>query len=101
MLFRSAWGVGALATAAVINSAVNSASQANQTTINVPGSPYLLDYGSVQAGSSNGIRFIVSRGGQRYLMDADCSDGELNGYAPNSSAEAELLNAACAVAFGS
>lgn len=34
-------------------------------------------------------------------MDADCQDGELNGYAPNTAAEAQLLNAACQIAYGS
>jgi hypothetical protein len=34
-------------------------------------------------------------------MDADCADGELNGYAPTIAAEGQLLNAACQVAFGS
>lgn len=95
------WGIETLATAAMINAAVSSAIQANANTIDVPGSPYLLDYGSVRPGSENGITFLVSRNGQAYQMDADCMDGELNGHAPNSAAEAQLLNAACQVAFGS
>ncbi|MFM7648963.1 MAG: hypothetical protein ACKO50_13045, partial [Cyanobium sp.] len=92
------WGVEALATAAVIDAAVNSAIQANSDTINVPGSSYELDYGSVRAGSENGINFVVRRDGQSYLMGADCQDGELNGHAPTTAAEAQLLNAACQVA---
>jgi hypothetical protein len=33
-------------------------------------------------------------------MEADCEDGLLNGEVPTSLAEAELVNTACQVAFG-
>lgn len=94
------WGIGALAAATVIDAAVNSAIESNANTFIVPDSDYRLDYGSVRAGSENGINFLVQRDGQTYLMGADCQDGELNGHAPSTAAEAQLLNAACQVAFG-
>ncbi len=96
----AAWGIGSLATAAVINSAMSSAIAANQPMIVVPGSTYQLLYGSIQVPSENVATFVVKRDGFSYQMDADCADGELNGHAPNSAAEAQLLNTACQVAFG-
>jgi hypothetical protein len=97
----AAWGIGTLATAAIINAAVNDAVQANQTAILVPNSDYLLLYGSVQPSDGSLITFIVKANGSDYQISADCQRGLLNGREPNSAAEAELLNAACQVAFGS
>ena len=97
----TAWGITGLATAATINAAVSSAIDAKQTTIVVPDSTYRLDYGSLKAPNDHVVTFVVDRDGRSYSMDADCADGELNGYAPTIAAEAQLLNAACQVAFGS
>jgi hypothetical protein len=97
----AAWGIAGLATAATISSAVTAAIDAKQNTIVVPGSTDRLDYGSVEAPNDHVATFVVDRGGRSYAMDADCADGELNGHAPNDAAEAQLLNAACQVAFGS
>ena len=97
----AAWEYGALAAGALIGAAVASAQRSQAPTISVPDSSYQLVYGSVQAETDNGIRFLVSRDGVTYQMDADCRDGELNGYAPNDRSEAQLLNAACQVAYGS
>ena len=96
----AAWGVSSLATAAMINSAVTAAIDAQQSTIVVPESNYRLDYGSIQVPSDSVATFVVERDGRSFSMDADCRDGELNGYAPNDAAEAQLLNAVCQVAFG-
>ncbi|MEB3331997.1 MAG: hypothetical protein VKI83_05855 [Synechococcaceae cyanobacterium] len=93
------WGLGTLATTAVISSAVNSAINTNQPTIVVPNTSYQLYYGSVNAESNNVVSFMVTRDGRNYQMAADCADGELNGHAPVTPAEAELLNSACQVAF--
>ena len=97
----TAWGITGLATAATINAAVSSAIDAKQTTIVVPDSTYRLDYGSLKAPNDHVVTFVVDRDGRSFSMDADCADGELNGYAPTIAAEAQLLNAACQVAFGS
>ena len=96
----AAWGIGTLATAAIINAAVDDAVQANQTAILVPNSDYQLLYGSVQPSEGSLITFLVQANGSEYQLSADCQRGLLNGREPNSAAEAELLNAACQVAFG-
>jgi hypothetical protein len=94
------WGVGALASAAIINEAVDNAINSQQTMIVVPNSNYQLLYGTVQPLGSTGVQFAVSANGNTYQLSADCQSGLLNGVQPASAAEAELLNAACQVAFG-
>jgi hypothetical protein len=97
-----AWGVTSLATAAVINNAVNDAIAANQTLIVVPQSSYELYYNSIAPSGDQQITFVaVPNGGEAQTWTADCRSGSLNGYQPAGSAEAQLLNAACQVAFGS
>jgi hypothetical protein len=97
-----AWGLTSLATAAVINDAVNNAIAANQTLIVVPQSSYQLYYNSVEPSADQTISFVaVPNGGEALTYTADCRSGSLNGYQPAGPAEAELLNAACQVAFGS
>jgi hypothetical protein len=94
------WGIGTLATAAIINDAVNDAVNANQTYIVVPNTAYQLQYGTVQPSGSSGVSFVVTAEANSYQITADCQRGLINGRDPNSAAEAELLNAACQVAFG-
>ena len=94
------WGIGSLATAAAINNAVNASIAAQTTYIVVPESDYQLLYGSVQPSGSATIHFAVSANGSTYQLTADCNAGLLNGADPASAAEAQLLNAACQVAFG-
>jgi hypothetical protein len=96
----AAWGVGTLATAAMINSAVDAAVASNQTTIVVPNTDYQLLYGTIQPSGSSAVSFDVSAGDSTYQLSADCQSGLLNGQVPASAQEAELLNAACQVAFG-
>lgn len=95
------WGIGTLATAAVINSAVNSAISANQTYILVPNTSYQLLFGSVQPSGTSAVSFAVTADGSTYQLSADCNAGLIDGQEPQNAAEAELLNAACQVAFGS
>jgi hypothetical protein len=97
----AAWGIGTLATAAVINSAVNSAINSNQTTIVVPNTDYQLLFGSVQPSGTSAVSFAVSADGSTYQLSADCNAGLIDGQEPQNAAQAELLNAACQVAFGS
>ncbi|KEF41255.1 MAG: hypothetical protein ER33_12510 [Cyanobium sp. CACIAM 14] len=96
----AAWGVGTLATAAIINSAVDAAVNSDQTTIVVPNTSYELLYGTVQPSGASAISFAVSADGSTYQLSADCGSGLLNGQEPQTAEEAELLNAACQVAFG-
>ncbi|MCP9791354.1 hypothetical protein KBZ20_04525 [Vulcanococcus limneticus Candia 3F8] len=96
----AAWGVATLATAAIINNAVDDAISNNQTFIVVPSTSYQLLYGSVQPSSSSSVTFVVMADGNSYQLSADCNSGLLDGREPQSLEEAQLLNAACQVAFG-
>jgi hypothetical protein len=95
------WGVGTLATAAIINNAVDDAISDNTTTIVVPNSDYSLYYGSVQPSGQSAVSFVVQADGNDYQLSADCNAGTIDGDEPKTAAQAELLNAACQVAFGS
>jgi hypothetical protein len=97
----AAWGVASLATAAVINSAVNSAIDDQVQVIVVPNTNYQLLYGTVQPSGSSSVSFVIQADGNSYQLNADCNMGLLNGQQPQSAQEAELLNAACQVAYGS
>jgi len=96
----AAWGLRTLATAAVINNAVNDAIAASQTTIVVPDTTYQLFFNSVQTSGDQVVYFVVSDGGESRQISADCSSGTLAGQEPSDASEAQLLNAACQVAFG-
>ena len=95
------WGIGTLATASIINSAVDAAINNQVTYIVVPNPSYQLLYGSVIPSGSSGVSFAVTADGSTYQLTADCQAGTINGQDPASAAEAELLNAACQVAYGS
>jgi hypothetical protein len=95
------WGIGSLASAAIINQAVDAAVSSQTIYIVVPNTDYQLLYGTIVPSGSTGVSFDVTAGGSTYQLSADCSAGTLNGRNPASAAEAELLNAACQVAYGS
>ena len=96
----AAWGLRTLATAAVINNAVNDAIAASQTTIVVPDTTYQLYFNSVQTSGDQVVYFVVTDGVESRQISADCSSGTLAGQEPSDASEAQLLNAACQVAFG-
>jgi outer membrane biosynthesis protein TonB len=95
------WGINALTTALIVNNAINNAIRERQPTVVVPNSSMQLYYGSVEARDQTEVTFIVANGNNTYEMVADCEDGLLNGEVPTVVAEAELVNTACQVAFGS
>ena len=97
----AAWGVATLATAAVINNAVDNAVSSNTTYIVVPNTNYQLLYGTVQPSGSNSVSFVMQANGSNYQLTANCNQGTINGQEPSNAEEAELLNAACQVAYGS
>ena len=97
----AAWGIGSLATAAIINDAVNDAIDDHVSYIVVPNSDYQLLYGTVAPVGGSSVSFDVTANGSTYQLTADCNAGTLNGRDPGTPAEAELLNAACQVAYGS
>jgi hypothetical protein len=96
-----AWGLTNLATAASINNAVSDAIAASQTTIVVPETTYQLYYNSIEPSGDQVVSFVVNDGTSSQQWSADCRNGSLNGNEPASAGEAQLLNAACQVAFGS
>ena len=95
------WGIASLATAAIINDAVDNAIDDHVSYIVVPNSDYQLLYGTVSPAGGSSVSFDVTANGSTYRLTADCNAGTLNGRDPGSPAEAELLNAACQVAYGS
>ncbi len=97
----AAWGITGLATASIINNAVNSAIAASSPVIVVPDTGYQLLYGTVQPVGSSSVSFVVQANGSEYQLTADCQQGLINGQQPQSADQAQLLNAACQVAFGS
>jgi len=94
------WGVSTLATAAIINAAVDNAVANSTTYIVVPNTGYQLQFGTVQPYGTTGVSFVVTANNISYQMTADCTNGLLNGAQPASAQEAELLNSACQIAFG-
>ncbi|MFO8238336.1 MAG: hypothetical protein R6U00_08845 [Prochlorococcaceae cyanobacterium] len=95
------WGINALTTSLIVNNAVNKAISQRQPTVVVPNSTMQLYYGSVQPSDETDVTFVVNNNGTTYQMEADCADGLLDGEVPVTLAEAELINTACQVAFGS
>jgi hypothetical protein len=95
-----AWGVTSLATAAAINAAVDDAIAASRPTIAVADAGYSLFVNSVTPSGEEAVRFTAATGDTRFEAQADCRQGELNGREPASAAQAELVNAACQVAYG-
>ncbi len=94
------WGITALTTAAIINSAIDRAIARQQAYVLVPNTNWQLYYGSVQPMAQSGVSFAVNNGYGTYQMEADCQQGLLNGGVPTTPAEAQLINAACQVTFG-
>lgn len=96
-----AWGITSLASAAIIASAIKNAVRSNQSTIDVNDSPYQLVYGSVQAIGDHDATFSFLFEGSAYQATANCKNGLLNNRSPDNPEEAQLLNAACQVAYAS
>ena len=95
----AAWGLAGLATFSVINSLVNSAQNQQVSYIVVPSSDYSLYYTSITA-TGDVVTFEGDDGYETVRYSANCRQGTLNGSTPRNANEAQLLNAACQVAFG-
>jgi hypothetical protein len=96
----AAWGVTTLATAAIINAAVDNAVRSHTTYIVVPNTNYQLLYGTIRPVGTKSTTFSVIANNDEIEITADCDRGTLDGRNPRTRDEAELLNAACQVAFG-
>ncbi len=95
----AAWGIAGMATFATINSLVNSAQSSQVSYIEVPNSSYSLYYPSVTA-TGDVVSFEADNSYDTVRFNANCRNGTLNGGTPRNANEAQLLNAACQVAFG-
>jgi hypothetical protein len=97
----AAWGLAGLANAAVITDLVNDASDQQSPVIEVPDSNYQLNYGTVDAVGNSGANFSYSVASSPPVQGgANCQEGLLDGQVPSTAAQAQLLNAACQVAYG-
>jgi len=104
----SGWGLAGLAAGAVITDLVDQAANQQSPVIDVPDSNYQLNYGSVDSVGSSGANFsyaVAPPPGSPIGMApikgaANCQEGLLDGQIPSTAAQAQLLNAACQVAFG-
>ena len=96
------WDLAALATGAVITDLVDQAANQQSPVIDVPNSNYQLNYGSVDGVGSSGANFsyAVAQSALPIKGEANCQEGLLDGQIPSTAAQAQLLNAACQVAYG-
>jgi hypothetical protein len=96
-----AWGIAGLATTALINGLIDNAVQQRQPVIVVPSSNWQLMFGTVEPNAIGQVTFVASNGVGSYRLTADCNEGLLDGQVPFQAAQAQLVNAACQVAYGS
>ena len=97
----AAWGLAGLATGAVITELVDQAGDQQSPVIAVPDSNYQLNYGSVDAVGNSGASFSYAVADSPPVQGgANCQEGLLDGQVPSTAAQAQLLNAACQVAYG-
>ncbi len=95
------WGVAGLATGAAIANSVNSAAAQQSTVFVVPQTSYQLNYATVVAAPPSGVSFVYGANGVTLTAQGDCQSGLLNGQPASGFEAAQLLNAACVVAYGS
>ncbi|MFT5338847.1 MAG: hypothetical protein ACI9IO_000578 [Cyanobium sp.] len=94
-----AWGVAGMASAAAITNSVNAAAAQQSTVIVVPQTGFQLNYASVKAIEPDSVSFTWTNGALSQAASGNCRQGSLNG-APATAANANLLNAACVIAYG-
>ena len=91
--YNNSWG--AFAGGAVLGALLTTALTNNTQYVVVPNTSYQLEYETIQT-SGNKAYFTVD--GRQ--TSVDCKAGTLNFKTPGTTAEAELVNAACIYAFG-
>ena len=96
-----AWRTTSLASRVSINKAVDNAINNYIPYIVVPKTNYKLLYGTELPSGGESVSFVVQANSTDYQLNANCKQGTLNGQEPSNIEEAELLNAACQVAYGS
>ena len=95
-----AWGTTSLASRVSINRAVDNAINNYIPYIVVPKTNYKLLYGTELPSAGESVSFVVQANSTDYQLKANCKQGTLNDQIPMNIEEAELLNAACQVAYG-
>lgn len=97
----ASWGLAGLATGVAITALVDQASEQQSPVIEVPDSDYQLNYGSVEAVGNSGADFSYAVADSPPVKGGvNCQEGLLDGQVPGTAAQAQLLNAACQVAYG-
>ena len=95
-----AWGTTSLASRASINRTIDNAINNYIPYIVVPNTRYKLFYGTELPSEGESVTFVVQANNTDYQLDANCKKGTLNSQEPLQIEEAELINAACQVAYG-
>lgn len=88
-----------MASATAITNSVNAAAAQQSTVIVVPQTGFQLNYASVKAIEPDSVSFTWTNGALSQAASGNCRQGILNG-APATAANANLLNAACVIAYG-
>ena len=94
------WRTTNLASRVSINKAIDDAINSYTPYIVVPKTNYKLLYGTELPSGDESVSFAVQVNSTDYQLNANCKQGTLNGQQPINIEEAELLNAACQVAYG-
>ena len=91
--YNNSWGI--LAGGAVLGALLTTAMTNNTQYVVVPNTSYALQYDTIR---TNGNMAYFTVDGRQ--ASVDCKAGTLNFKTPGTTAEAELVNAACIYAFG-
>jgi hypothetical protein len=96
-----AWGALTLSPTIVIQQSVDSAVASDSRYIDVPNSEFRIYHASISPIGPEEIEFDFEIDGDSYRAKADCKNGLLNDETPSALDEAELMHAACTIAFSS
>lgn len=96
-----AWGVVSLSPTIVIQQSMDEAVASSADSFAVPNSDFEIFHASIRPIAERVIEFNFAYEEESYLAKADCEQGLLNDEEPSALEEAELMHAACSLAFGS
>lgn len=96
-----AWGVVSLSPTIVIQQSMDEAVASSADSFAVPNSDFEIFHASIRPIRERVIEFNFAYEEESYLAKADCELGLLNDEEPSALEEAELMHAACSLAFGS
>ncbi|MFM7087368.1 MAG: hypothetical protein ACKOXO_10325 [Cyanobium sp.] len=93
------WNVVTLTAPEVIERSVDTAVERGSDAIDVANSDFRVQHGSIRPLDNDVIEFAFEFEAETYLAKADCKQGLLNDERPSALEEAELMHAACSIAF--